>query len=102
MELRAPIPGSVRSDIADVGVCQRGKMATLSNKVCFTFRLIYHKRNEDAEMDTRKHKQRSHQKCYSRGKGTHKANKHFRHEETTVMVRSVMCSGEIPPQRKTG
>ena len=52
-------------------------------------------RNEDAEMDTRKHKKISHQTLYSQGKDTHKANKHFPREETTVMVRSVMCSGEM-------
>ena len=51
-----------------------------------------HNRNEDAEMDTRKHKERPHQKCYHPGKGAYKTNKHFSDEETTVMVWS--CAAE--------
>ncbi len=38
MTLGVPMPGIVRPGLAEA--CQSGKMATLSNKLYFTFRLI--------------------------------------------------------------
>ena len=51
--------------------------------------------NEVAEMDTRKNKKISHQKCYHPIKGTHKANKYGPRDANAVMFghveRGVSC-----------